>query len=103
MQNSFVRLKYYRPDKADARENHATECIAACLRWSPTFRAAFVRFLFSEGIPPKFQQSDSIEIRTQEPIPDGFLDLILVSENFFAVVEVKVHGNSEDQRQLGKY
>src|SRR2546426_7803913 len=105
MQNSFIRLKHYRPDKADARENHATECLAACLRWSPILRLAFIKFLFPDpdAMPSEFREIDSVEIRTQESIPDGILDLLLSCRGLFVAIEVKVFGNLEEQSQLQRY
>ena len=108
MNNPFSRLKHYIPDGNDPQENHATECLAACLVFSPRLRAAFISFLFSHQ--PDFQMGDvhQVEVTTQYTIPgDGYIDLLLEQPGkFLLAVEVKVRSqeNCDHHRdQLGKY
>src|SRR5206468_365498 len=76
MQNAFWRFKHYRlgSDTAnDAKENHATECLAACLRFSPGIKQQFFRFL-CEGDPlSKITSAElrSVVVSTQQSIDDG--------------------------------
>lgn len=89
MNNPFSRLKHYLPDKLDPQENHATECLAACLVLSNQVRIAFVQFLSNKI---QINTSADIEVTTQLPItPGGFIDLLLEQPGKFKIaVEVKV-------------
>ena len=90
MNNPFSRLKHHLPDKIDPQENHATECLAACLVFSAKIREAFVKFLFDSEDPPISSYAE-IEIITQEPIASGYIDLVLCRGSEFSLaVEVKV-------------
>jgi len=56
MNNPFSRLKHYRVNATDPQtrateqqENHATECLAACLVFSSKIREAFLEYLLRDG------------------------------------------------------
>jgi hypothetical protein len=109
MQNAFWRLKHYRLDSdeaADAKENHATECLAACLRFSPAIRRVFIQFLFQDHPTRRLINShlQKVSISTQQRIDNRyFLDLVLHRERHFTIViEVKI-GSREDAAQLKRY
>jgi hypothetical protein len=109
MQNSFWRLKHYRlasDEAADAKENHATECLAACLRFSPVIRREFIQFLFQDHPIWRLINShlQKVSISTQQRIDNRyFLDIVLQKEGHFTiVVEVKI-GSLEDAAQLKRY
>jgi hypothetical protein len=89
MNNPFSRLKHYLSDKIDPQENHATECLAACLVFSSTIRHAFIKFL-SDKI--QIDASSEIEVVTQQTIDSGgYIDLLLQQQDKFVVgIEVKV-------------
>ena len=88
MNNPFSRLKHYSQDIIDPQENHATECLAACLVFSPTIRRSFIGFL-SDKI--QMDLSTEIEVDTQQTIEGGFIDLILQQQDHFLMaVEVKI-------------
>ena len=108
MNNPFSRLKRFLPDKNDPQENHATECLAACLVFSPRIRASFIRFLFGlvQQLPFELGQESKAEVLTQLTIEDGWIDLVLRQERDFAIaVEVKVSApeNCFHRDQLAKY
>ncbi len=92
MSNPFSRLKHFTPDEIDPQENHATECLAACLVFSLRIRQEFIKFLFRGDKPFETGGSSEVEIVTQEWIGDGgYVDLVLRKPNVFTIaVEVKV-------------
>ena len=106
MHNPFTRLKHYKPDKNHPKENHATECLAACLHFSSALKQSFVSFLF-EGMQEKPPAAELLEVLTQQVAGDyGIPDIVLQSEEnedrCCIAVEVKV----EDQlteKQASKY
>ncbi len=88
MSNPFSRLKHYSQDIIDPQENHATECLAACLVFSPNIRQSFIKFL-SDKI--QIDPSAEIEVDTQKTIEGGFIDMLLQQQDKFLVaVEVKI-------------
>jgi hypothetical protein len=73
MNNPFSRLKHYTVSGTDPQaraieqqENHATECLAACLVWSSRLRNEFIRFLLN-GERTGFTAADT-EVATQQTI-----------------------------------
>jgi hypothetical protein len=96
MNNPFLRLKHYLRGEIDPAENHATECLAACLVFSPRIRDTFINFLFRDA--GNTNCSDT-EIETQAYLDTGrCIDLVLRKTGKFVVaVEVKV-GSPEDRR-----
>src|SRR5260221_13041492 len=93
MNNPFSRLKHFvrTEDGNDSQENHATECLAACLVFSPKIRSAFVQVLCGEEVKIKVADESKIEVITQQTIEGGYMDLILEQQGAFTVVlEVKV-------------
>ena len=89
--NPFVRLKRYRPDERDAKENHSTECLAACLRLSLPLRRAFLRLCHAGACPLDEATISEVKVLTQEPLDKGIFDLYLTVENrYHLVIEVKV-------------
>jgi hypothetical protein len=93
MNNPFSRLKHFTPDEIDPQENHATECLAACLVFSLRIREEFIKFLFRfDEKPFETGGPSEIEIVTQEWIGDGgYVDLVLRKPNVFTIaIEVKV-------------
>ena len=108
MQNPFHRLKHYRPGENDAKENHTTEALAACLVFSEDFRAKFLEFLFGgkTNVPDALADASQVEVATQHSTKDsGIVDLLLRTHRFGVVVEIKV-GAREDERhneQLDNY
>ncbi len=84
-QNSFWRLKHYRVTSrgTDPKENHATESLAALLRWSPTARKAVIRLLCENTTKSQLpvQTVDQLTIETQVPmLIEGatcYLDLLI--------------------------
>ncbi len=92
--NPFSRLKHYLRSEIDPQENHATECLAACLVFSSRLRDAFIRFLLN-GERTRFTSTDA-EVVTQqriegETIEEGYIDLVLRQRgNLVIAVEVKV-------------
>jgi hypothetical protein len=110
MQNPFLRLKHYRPDQLDPKENHATESLAACLAFSAGFRAGFLTFLYdgTRAPPPQALANPAdVEVETQLQTEGfGILDLLLRSGSSGVVVEVKVGAKERDKRhkdQLDNY
>lgn len=103
MQNPFTRLKHYKPDKVHPKENHATECLAACLHFSDELRESFVEFLFA-GMAVKPPSATALEIRTQQSVGEfGIPDLVLEEEGQCQIaVEIKVDAQLTE-RQVGKY
>ncbi len=109
MNNPFSRLKHFTSDEEnDSQENHATECLAACLVFSSKIRGAFIHFLF--GGEPKIEIGDTskVEVVTQLFIESGgYIDLVLNEVGKFNVaVEVKVRSPedcSHHREQLEKY
>ncbi len=104
MNNPFWRLKRYLLDEGDPQENHATECLAACLVFSSKIRDAFIRFWLNDAVT----NTDLVEVVTQLRIEGGgCIDLLLRrGEEFLLVVEVKVRSreNCDHHReQLRKY
>lgn len=99
MNNPFSRLKHYLPGEIDSQENHATECLAACLVFSSKIRGAFIQFLFNEKI--NTPNSAEIEVITQHWIEGGgYIDLVMRQESgLVVVVEIKVKA-SEDERHI---
>ena len=109
MNNPFWRLKHYLVDQNDPKENHATECLAACLVFSEKIRKEFIRCLYSKSKCPLDKPSQirsQIEVITQERTDAGRVDLLIrKSGDYVLVVEVKV-GDQEDERhrrQLENY
>jgi hypothetical protein len=96
MNNPFWRLKHYTVSGTDPlaraieqQENHATECLAACLVFSSRLRNAFIRFLLN-GDRTGFTSADT-EVVTQQTIEGGYIDLVLRQKgNLVMAVEVKV-------------
>lgn len=103
MQSPFTRLKRYRTDKNDQRENHATECLAACLHFSLELREIFLKFLF-DGMGVQPPPAASLKVQTQQFAGQfGIPDLVLTDEGRFRiVVEIKV-GAQLFQDQARKY
>ena len=108
MNNPFSRLKHYTVSEIDLQaraieqqENHATECLAACLVFSSKIRKKFTRFLLNGGA--KSVDRGEIDVVTQEAIKGGYIDLVLRQpKNFVIAVEVKVKSR-EDGAQLLRY
>src|SRR5439155_6906502 len=83
MNNPFSRLKHYLRSEIDPQENHATECLAACLVFSSRLRDAFIRF-FLDGQGTGFTATGT-EVVTQqriepgyaETVEEGYIDLVL--------------------------
>jgi hypothetical protein len=93
MNNPFSRLKHFVQSERDydSQENHATECLAACLVFSPKIRGAFIQFLCEGDVKLKVADESKIEVITQQTIEGGYIDLILELQGAFTVVvEVKV-------------
>lgn len=110
MQNPFRRLKHYRPDDIDPKENHATEALAACLVFSEAFRGEFIRFLFTGAgrpVPNAFSAPAQVEILTQHSTDEsGTIDLLLRAGECALVVEIKVNApekSDHHRSQLEKY
>ena len=105
MNNPFINLRKFVRDRADPKENHATESLAACLQFSPVLRKEFVRFLFGDT-PLQFNNDDctALEVSSQENVGKfGILDLYLsLPERIHIIVEVKVEA-PEDEEQLRDY
>jgi hypothetical protein len=112
MNNPFSRLKHYTISATDPeartieqQENHATECLAACLVFSSRIRNEFIRFLLNEAV--KADDSRALDVVTQETIRGGYIDLVLrQTKNFVIALEVKVRSpeNCDHHRnQLLRY
>lgn len=114
MNNPFSRLKHYMRSEIDPQENHATECLAACLVFSSKLRDAFIQFLLNAERGKDFGSTDS-EVLTQERIEggpiesveQGYIDLVLRQPGTFVIaVEVKVRSPENckhHQNQLLRY
>jgi hypothetical protein len=108
MNNPFSRLKHFTPNENDPQENHATECLAACLVFSPRLRRAFIDFLSGGDGKLEIGDESEIDVATQREIEGGgYVDLVLDQPGKFTVaVEVKVKSpeNCEHHRdQLKRY
>jgi len=105
MINPFSQLKRYSVGKNDPQENHATECLAACLVFSPRICHAFIEFLLNEE--SKNFDASEIEVETQVSVGGGYIDLVLRQESKFIIaVEVKVKSPENcvhHQTQLQNY
>jgi hypothetical protein len=96
MNNPFSRLKHYTVSGTDPQaraieqqENHATECLAACLVFSSRIRKEFIRFVLND--PSKGFDSEEVDVVTQQTIEGGYIDLVLRQKgNLVMAVEVKV-------------
>ena len=107
MQNPFLRLKHYRVGENgnDAKENHATEVLAACLALSPRLRTDFLNFMHGGTVPPvSITEAEAFTVATQQPTDDGgWVDLLLERPGEETlVVEVKV-GAPEGGPQIARY
>jgi hypothetical protein len=90
MNNPFSRLKHYVASEIDPQENHATECLAACLVFSPKVRSAFIAFL--AGDEAQHFKSPDPDVETQCLTETGeYVDLVLRRQGEFVIaVEIKV-------------
>src|SRR4051794_21582648 len=115
IQNPFVNLRKYardtvdpnrsQADRQEAKENLATETLAACLQFSPAIKQSFVQFLFRNAkLPLNTAQCADLVVTTQVNIePFGILDLhFALPESVDIAVEVKV-GAPEGEVQLRDY
>jgi hypothetical protein len=106
VQNRFLRFKRYRTDQSlvDARENHATEVLAACLTFSPSLRADFLNFYLGPQYSWTVEEASRFSVTTQEPTANGgWVDLLLQEEERWClVVEVKVDA-PESGSQIAAY
>jgi hypothetical protein len=101
--NPFMRLKHYKPDMCDPKENHATESLAACLHFSANLKIAFLKLLSVTEHETVLAQA---EVTTQEPMNDGLIDLYLSKPGHFHVgVEVKINALEDERhkRQMLRY
>ena len=109
--NPFSRLKHYTLSESDPQaraieqqENHATECLAACLVFGSKIRKEFIRFLLKDAAAVEPVQVDVV---TQQTIKGGYIDLVVRQNgNFVIAVEVKVRSpeNCDHHRnQLQNY
>lgn len=112
MNNPFSRLKHYTVSGTDPQaraieqqENHATECLAACLIFSSRIRKEFIRFVLDDAA--KVSDSEEVDVATQETIEGGYIDLVLRQKgNLVMAVEVKVKSPencTHHQNQLRNY
>jgi hypothetical protein len=101
-QNFFQRLKHYRVEGTDPKENHATEVLAGCFKLSATFREIFLRLALSPPNQP--EPTTGWRVATQVSTPEGDrFDLDFVhSTGMRLVVEVKV-GDELSDRQISGY
>jgi hypothetical protein len=98
--NPFVRLKHYRPDECDPKENHATESLAACLRLSLSLRSAFLRLCHNGTLPLDELLIPDVDVVTQEPLGSGVLDLYLsMPKRYHLGIEVKVAAREDDRHR----
>ncbi len=104
MQNPFIQLKKYEGGLCEAKENRATERLAACLILSVEIRREFLNFLFKGERCFDTINALAYEVSTQQRTTDGdWVDLLIEKENEESiVVEVKV-GCCEDSDQIRKY
>ena len=107
MINPFSRLKHYLPDAIDPQENHATECLAACMVFSERIRASFIEFLSGGELKLVVDAPSEVEVVTQQSTESGgFIDLVLHQDGKLIVaVEVKVKCLEDDRHrsQLRNY
>jgi hypothetical protein len=105
MNNPFSRLKNYSPNYLDPQENYTTECLAACLVFSSKIRRAVIEYLL--GDDKTAVDSSEFEVITQEPIEDGYIDLLLYQNGKFVIaVELKVNSPEDcdhHRKQLRNY
>ena len=105
MKNLFSQLKNYLPNYLDPQENYTTECLAACLMLSSKVRRVVIEYLV--GDDRVAVESSELEVATQEPIEDGYVDLVLQQNGRFVIaVEVKVNSPEDcdhHRNQLRNY
>lgn len=123
--NLFSRLISYTPQEGGQTplENFCTESLAWCLKVSPQFRTKFLNLIRdrlskkanSELFPTDFEKSQ-IEIHTQLGFREnqesehgndttkerGIFDLVIYSDNFVLVIEVKFYSGF-GETQIPKY
>jgi len=98
--NRFSRLKHYKPDLIDPKENHASECLAACIKWSAGIRGEVISMLFEAGA--KVFSNEYEKVETRATWPTCFPDIVMHFANAVVVLEVKV-GSPELSEQLEGY
>lgn len=107
MNNPFSRFKHYITEENNQEENHATECLAACLVFSQNIRLAFVKFLMPDaGAILADEDGSQIDVITQRTVKGGFIDLVLQKSQVFTIaVEVKVSAGEDEhhRHQLKTY
>ncbi|HEU5078740.1 MAG TPA: PD-(D/E)XK nuclease family protein [Opitutaceae bacterium] len=106
VENSFIRLKYYRPYSIDPKENHSTEVLALCLRLSSKLRDEFLRLL---GESSGFDNSWDVKTQYFHPTigndgKNSVFDLVLINETqgLVYIVEVNVESILRKE-QIEKY
>ena len=89
----------------EQQENHATECLSACLVFSSKIREAFLEYLLRDD--SLVFNSSEFEVATQELIEGGWIDLVLEQSGKFVIaVEVKVKSREDcdhHRNQLQNY
>lgn len=89
--NPFSRLRHYRVEGklTDARENHATECLASILHFSLPIRERFLRLMFGDGAA---LNAGELSVTTQLGAGEfGIPDLFLSDDDdCHLAIEVKV-------------
>ena len=108
MSNPFSRLERYQASGNEAKENRATECLAACLQLSDEFRAFFISFLYSGNVPEPLKCASAEDVDTQHWIDNddtenGYLDLLIQSKGRFSIVLEDKVGAKESTHQYNKY
>jgi hypothetical protein len=108
MSNPFSRLERYQDSGNEAKENRATECLAACLQLSDEFRAFFISFLYSGNEPDAVKYTSADDVYTQHWIDNddtenGYLDLLIQSKGRFTIVVENKVGAKESTHQYEKY
>jgi len=103
--NRFARLKHYKkdsfgPKEFDPKENHASECLAACIAWSPKIREKVISLLREAGAEIPNDDFESVE--TQAIWGNCRPDIVINFVNTVVVFEVKV-GSKERIDQLKYY
>lgn len=103
--NRFARLKHYKkdsfgPKEFDPKENHASECLAACIAWSPKIREKVISLLVEAGTEICYDDFESVE--TQATWGNCRPDIVIHFANAVVVFEVKV-GSKERIDQLKHY
>src|ERR1035437_1777330 len=106
--NPFSRLERYQDSGNEAKENRATECLAACLQLSDEFRAFFISFLYSGNAPEAVKYTSADDVYTQHWIDNddtenGYLDLLIQSKGRFTIVVEDKVGATESTHQFEKY